>query len=153
MQYHLAQLNISRLVAPLDTPQLADFVAQLAPINALAEASAGFVWRLMDEAGNATNYNPFDDDMIIVNMSVWETLEDLKNFAYKSAHTLVMRDRAKWFEKAERPMVVLWWVPIGHEPSTDEAKAKLEHLRLYGETPAAFTFKRIFSPNQIPTSI
>jgi hypothetical protein len=141
-QKHLAQINISRLLAPLDSPQLADFVAQIDKINAIAEGSEGFVWRLKDENGNATELSPFEDDMIIVNMSVWESAETLKNYVFKSMHTEVMRNRNAWFEKIKMPMTVLWWVDIGHIPTVIEAKQRLENLQTNGESDEVFTFKR-----------
>ncbi len=143
VKYHLAQVNISRLLAPLDSPQLADFVAQLAPVNALAENSEGFVWRLKDDSGqSATDFRPFDDDMIIINMSVWESPEALKNYVFKSLHTEVMRNRNAWFEKMKGVSTVLWWVAIGHEPSLEEAKERLDSLEKNGESDYAFSFKK-----------
>lgn len=138
----LAQINISRLLAPLDSPQLADFVAQLDKINALAESSEGFVWRLKDEGGNATELRIFDDDMIIVNMSVWESAEALKNYVFKSMHTEVMRNRNAWFEKIKMPMTALWWVEVGHIPTVAEAEERLKSLRNEGESDYVFSFKR-----------
>jgi heme-degrading monooxygenase HmoA len=144
--HHLAQVNIARLLAPLDSPQLAGFVARLAEINALADRAPGFVWRLQTPEGNATELRPYDDDRIIVNMSVWETVESLHAFVYRSDHVAVMRQRRAWFEQMTDPFMVLWWVPVGHIPSVDEAKARLAHLRAHGESGAAFTFKRPFPP-------
>ncbi len=103
MNYHLAQINIGRLVAPLDDPKIAEFVAQLDPVNALADSAPGFVWRLQSDSGNATDIPYSDDPLVIVNMSVWESMEALRDFAYRSDHIRVFRDRAKWFEKAEKP--------------------------------------------------
>lgn len=143
---HLAQLNISRMFAPtIDHPIMADFVAQLDTINALAEQSDGFMWRLKGEGNDATSLRPFDDERIIVNMSVWESLEQLQAFVFRSPHTAVMRDRKKWFEKPERMMTVLWWVPVGHVPTVEEARAKLEHLNAYGPGPTAFTFREVWA--------
>ncbi len=142
--YHLAQLNIARMLAPLDTPQMADFMAGLPEINALAENTPGFVWRLMDDVGDATSIRPFDDDAIIVNMSVWESIEALYQYAYYSKHADFFRRRAEWFENRVVPMVVLWWIPAGHIPTVEEAKAKLLHLRTHGPTREAFTFKQQF---------
>src|SRR5690349_8758764 len=112
--YHLAQVNIGRLLAPLDTPQLAGFVSQLDQINALADASPGFVWRFMDDLGNATALRPYpDDDRIIFNMSVWESLDALMAYAYRSEHTAVMRRRREWFEPMKEAYMALWWIPAG----------------------------------------
>ena len=101
MTHHLAQINIARLVVPLDDPKIAEFVAQLEPINALADEASGFVWRLKSESGNATDIAYNDDPVFIVNISVWESIEALRTYAYKSDHARVFRDRAKWFEKME----------------------------------------------------
>lgn len=144
MKYHLAQINISPLKEPIDSLLLSDFVNQLDEINALAEAAPGFVWRLQGEDGNATAYQVFDNDMIIINMSVWESVESLRNYVYKTAHAEVMKQRNKWFDKLDQPQVVLWWVPAGHIPTPQEAKEKLAYLAQYGETKEAFTFKNIF---------
>jgi heme-degrading monooxygenase HmoA len=138
---HLAQLNISKLVAPLDSPQLVDFVANLDRINALAESSPGFVWRLTGDGNDATSLRPFPDPNVIVNMSVWESKEALAAFTYKSDHTAIVRRRREWFVAAEEAMVVLWHVPIGHQPSLEEARERLEHLRTHGPTAFAFTFR------------
>jgi hypothetical protein len=144
-RYHLAQVNIGRVRAPLDTPELADFVAALAPINALADASAGFVWRLQTEDGDATAIRAFDDESVMVNMSVWESLEALADFTYRSAHTAVMRRRREWFHHMD-VYLALWWVPAGHRPSVTEAQARLAHLAEHGPTPEAFTFRVPFPP-------
>jgi len=114
MNCHLAQINISRLSAPLDDPQIAGFVAQLEPINALADSAPGFVWRLKSDSGNATDIAYSDDPFVIVNMSVWKSIEKLREFAYRSDHVKVFRDRAKWFEKSAKPNYCLWWVAAGH---------------------------------------
>ena len=113
MTHHLAQVNIARLLAPIDDPRLADFVAQLDSINALAEQSPGFVWRLKTEAGNATDVVFNDDPFVIVNMSVWESVESLRDYTYSSKHIEVFRRRAEWFEKPAKPTYCLWWAPVG----------------------------------------
>lgn len=142
MKKHLAQLNISRIIPDtMEDPIMADFVAQLDTINALAESSKGFVWRLKDDENNATNFRPFDDDRIIVNMSVWESIEELMNFAFKSAHTLVMKDRNKWFEKFGKPATVLWYIDEGHIPTVQEARERLEFLQENGASEFAFDFR------------
>jgi uncharacterized protein DUF3291 len=144
MTHHLAQINISRLLAPLDDPRLADFVAQLAPVNAIADQSPGFVWRLQSALGNATDIAYSDDPFVIVNMSVWESLEALRNFTYRAHHLEVFRDRAKWFEKATQPNYCLWWIPIGHIPSVAEGRERLEHYQRHGSTPFSFWFSQPF---------
>lgn len=143
-KYHLAQINIARMLAPIDDPIMQDFVNQLPAINALAEQSPGYVWRLQSEAGDATSIKVYDDDMIIVNLTVWENLDALRHYVYKSAHSGVMRDRKRWFEKFEGPYYAMWWIPEGHIPTTEEAKQRLEHLRTHGETNYAFSFKKEF---------
>ncbi len=142
--HQLVQANVARLLAPLDSPQLADFVAALEPINELADRSPGFVWRLQTEDGDATSIRAFDDDMLIVNMSVWESAEALADFTYRSGHLAVMRRRREWFEAMAEAHLVLWWVPAGHIPDVDEAKQRLDLLRRTGPSPAAFTFRVMF---------
>ncbi len=141
----LAQVNIARLVAPIDSPTLAGFVERLDAINALAESSPGFVWRLQDDAGDATAIRPFDDEMMMINMSVWRSVEDLFEFVFRSDHSTVMRGRSQWFERLDERYQVLWWVPDGHRPTTTEAKERLGHLRAHGPTAHAFTFKERFA--------
>jgi hypothetical protein len=142
--WHIAQLNVGTTVAPLDSPELADFVAALDGINTLAEASPGFVWRLKSDSGNATDIRVGDDPNFIVNMSVWESVEALFGFVYRSVHTQVMGRRRDWFAKPDQAHQVLWWVPAGHHPSVEEALARLDHLRRHGSTAHAFTFKERF---------
>lgn len=144
---HLAQLNIARLLAPIDSPQIAEFVANLIPINTLAEQASGFVWRLKDDVGeSATSINAFDDDTLIVNMSVWESVDALKSFVYHTAHVHVMRMRNEWFEKHTKAYLVLWWIPEGHIPTVEEAKQRLNHLEQHGDSSRAFTFRKLFEP-------
>jgi hypothetical protein len=143
-RFHLAQVNIARMRAPLDDPLLAGFVARLDDVNALADSSAGFVWRLQTDAGDATALRAYDDDRILFNLSVWQTPEALRDFVYRSAHVEVMRQRKTWFERFDGAYYALWWVPAGHIPSIGEAKERLEHLRLHGETARAFSFAKLF---------
>lgn len=144
--YHLAQCNVARLRAPIDSPLLAEFVAALEPINELADGAPGFVWRLQTEDGDATSIRPFDDDMIMVNMSVWESLDALATFTYDADHRAVMRGRRQWFERPEEAYLVLWWVPAGTVPTVADAKSRLETLRARGPSPEAFTFRSPFAP-------
>lgn len=144
MNYHLAQINIGRLIAPLYDPKIAEFVAQLAPINAIADKAPGFVWRLQSESGNATDIAYNDDPSIMVNMSVWESLEALRDYAYKSDHMKVFRDRAKWFVKMDKPHYCLWWIPDGHIPAVAEGRERLEHCQTHGATPYSFWFSQEF---------
>ncbi|HLO28574.1 MAG TPA: DUF3291 domain-containing protein [Anaerolineales bacterium] len=143
-EHYIAQINIARMLAPITDPSMAAFVEQLPPINALAEGSPGFVWRLQSESGDATSIKVYDDDFIIINLTVWENVNALREFVYKSAHSGVLRDRKRWFEKFDGPYYTLWWVPVGHLPSAEEGKERLEYLREYGDTAYAFSFKKIF---------
>jgi hypothetical protein len=151
--FQLAQINIGRIRASLDDPRMRAFVERLADINALADRAPGFVWRLQTPAGDATYLRPYDDDRIIVNMSVWESVETLKDFVYRSAHAEVMKQRRDWFERFESNYLALWWVPTGHRPGIDEAKKRLAHLEAHGPTEYAFTFKTIFDPDEAFLSV
>jgi len=144
MQCHLAQLNVAKMLEPIDSPALAGFVDSLKPINALADKSPGFVWRLQEDEDESTANHSTEDDMLLVNLSVWESLDSLQNFVYESAHAPVMRKRRRWFEKHEAPSVVLWWVPTGHEPSVEEAFERLRILRADGPSSRPFTFAAPF---------
>ena len=142
--FHLAQVNIARLLAPLESPQLAGFVARLEEINTLAEQSPGFVWRMTDESGSDNTYlRPFDD-MTLVNLSVWEDVDSLFGYVYQSTHKELFAQRKGWFERLDQPHMALWWVPAGHQPSVDEARARLSHRQQHGDTPHAFSFKQRF---------
>lgn len=147
--YELAQLNIATAIEPLDTPRMADFVANLDRINALAEGSPGFVWRLQTEEGDATALRPMGDE-VLVNMSVWRDVESLNHYVYGTAHVEIMRRRKEWFHRMKDAYVVLWWVRKGHRPSVQEAIAKLEHLRQHGPTEAAFSFRHAFPAPDAP---
>ena len=144
-EFHLAQLNIAQMKYPLDDPAMADFVARLDDINALADAAPGFVWRLQTEDGDATAIDFFGSDAL-VNMSVWQDIDSLHNYVYRTAHTEVMALRKQWFERMTEAYQVLWWVAAGQVPSLEEASARLERLRTDGPTAQAFTFKRAFEP-------
>jgi hypothetical protein len=149
---HLAQLNVGRLRAPMDDPMIDDFRENLDPINALAEASPGFVWRLQDEAGNATGIKPYGDDLEIVNLSVWESVDALADFTYRTGHTAFLRRRREFFEAPAQPILCLWWIPEGTTPTVEDAIARLDHLREHGPTPTAFTFRHRFEPGAaLPT--
>ena len=141
---HLAQVNVALPIEPLDSARLADFVAALAPINALADTSPGFVWRLMGESGDATGMRGLGDERLIVNLSTWVSLEALADYVFKSAHAGVMRERRRWFVPMKEAYSVLWWVPAGHRPTVAEAGERLTYLRVHGPTPFAFTFKQSF---------
>jgi hypothetical protein len=152
MPDQLAQLNIARLLAPLDSPQLADFVAQLDEVNAIADAAPGFVWRLQDASGNATAIDATSmqvgadppGDGVIVNLSVWESVEALRSYVFGAGHVEVLRRRREWFAPMASAYVVLWWVPSGHRPTLEEAHARLELLDASGPTQDAFTLRTPF---------
>jgi heme-degrading monooxygenase HmoA len=142
--HHLAQVNVATLLAPLDSPELAGFVAQLEPINALADAAPGFVWRLQTDAGDATAIRPYDDDRVMVNMSVWTSVAALKTFVHGPEHRAYLARRREWFERMHEAIVALWWVEAGHRPTVAEAKDRLALLDRVGPSPAAFTFRTAF---------
>ena len=145
---HIAQVNIARMKAPLDDPAMAGFIARLDELNALADRSPGFVWRLQTAEGNATYLRPFNDERIIVNMSVWETIEQLQEYVYRTGHAEVFRQRYSWFERFPAAYLALWWALVGHIPGIEEAKERLAHLEKHGPTPFAFTFKSRFQPGE-----
>ena len=139
--HHIAQLNVGHVLHPLDDARMGDFTGNLDRINALAEASPGFVWRLKDDSGNATNIKVSADPHFIVNLSVWETIEALFDFVYRTAHTPIMVRRREWFRKPAAPFQVLWWIPAGTTPTAAEAMDRLARLAAHGPSAAAFTFK------------
>lgn len=146
-QFHLAQYNIARGVAPLDDPLLSGFVAQLDAVNAEAEASPGFVWRLKGDGGASSSYvRAYPDPNMLINLTVWDSIEALHNYTYRSNHADVYRQRKQWFVPSPDASFVLWWVPAGHIPTVEEGKERLEHLQEHGPTPVAFTFRRSFPP-------
>ena len=144
---HVAQLNVGRLRAPIDDAMIDDFRNNLDPINALAEASPGYVWRLQDDAGNATNIKVFDDELEIINLTVWESIDALADFTYRSGHVEFLRRRREFFEAPSEPILCLWWIPAGSIPTVEDALARLAHLRAHGPTPTAFTFRHRFEPD------
>jgi hypothetical protein len=151
VDYVLAQVNIGRLRAPLDSPQLADFVAALDPVNAAADAAPGFVWRLQTEDGNATSVRAFEWDQagsagVIVNMSVWETPEALAAFVYSDTHRPVLAQRRQWFERMTEAYTALWWIPRGTVPTPADAEDRVRRLRAHGPAADAFTLRVLFPP-------
>ncbi len=152
MDYVLAQVNIGRLVAPLDSPRLAGFVGALDSVNAVADGAPGFIWRLQTEDGNATAIRVFEEDAegadggILVNMSVWESVEALAAYVYGPAHVAVLRRRREWFERMKDAFTALWWIPRGHIPGTREAEDRIRHLREHGPSPHAFSLREHFPP-------
>jgi len=147
--YHIAQINIGRAKGPVEDPMMAGFMTRLDDLNALADRSPGFVWRLQTLEGNATYFRPYEhDDRILLNMSVWETIDALRHYVYKTAHAEMLRHREEWFERFAGIYLALWWVPVGHIPGIDEAKKRLAHLDQYGPTQFAFTFKTMVQPDE-----
>jgi len=145
--WHLAQINIARAVASIDDLMMAEFVAQLDAINAVADESPGFVWRLQSESGNATDIQAYADPRVIINMSVWETAEALFDYVYKSDHLSVLRRRKDWFQRSHRPSTALWWIEAGRTPDVEDGVFRLDHLVEHGPTARAFTFKERFPPH------
>ncbi|MGH8791892.1 MAG: DUF3291 domain-containing protein [Stackebrandtia sp.] len=144
--YELAQVNIARMRAPLDTPLMSGFVDQLEPVNAVADAAEGFVWRLQTEDGDATAYRVFDDEWLMVNMSVWTSPQTLTAYVYGPEHRAVLRGRRQWFHQLSQAVTALWWVEAGHRPTVSEAEEKLTLLRDNGPTAEAFTLRTTFPP-------
>ena len=140
--YYLAQMNIAKARDTMDSDTMKGFVDRLDEINALADNSVGFVWRLQTEEGDSTSIQAFNDPDMLVNMSVWEDINSLKNYVYKTVHVELIRDREAWFHKIEESHQVLWWVPQGYTPSVEEGKSKLLHLQENGPSAEAFTFAR-----------
>ena len=152
--YELAQVNISRLKAPLDSPQLKDFVDALDPVNAVADDADGFVWRLQSDSGNATDTSVFGDDWLIINLSVWRDTNALTAFMYQGQHRELLTRRNEWFERIQEAMTALWWVPAGHRPTVAEAEERLLRLREQGATAYAFTLRTSFPAGEAaPTAL
>ena len=139
--FHLAQVNIARARAPLPDPVMAEFVASIERVNARADVAPGFVWRWSDPPGSSIGAELFGDTLILVNLSVWESIESLRDFVYTATHLEPLRRRSEWFTKMETPHLALWWVPAGHEPTILEARERLQHLTTHGDSPMAFTFR------------
>ncbi|MDH3301803.1 MAG: DUF3291 domain-containing protein [Acidimicrobiia bacterium] len=145
--FHLAQFNVARAKGPTDGPVMTEFMANLDRINAVADASPGFVWRLQTEDGTATSIRAFDDPDMLLNLSVWEDFESLHHYVYKTDHVDYVRRRSEWFEPVEGlPVTVMWWVPAGSVPTVEESIERLHHLADKGPTAQAFSFRRRFAP-------
>ncbi|MEJ2407984.1 MAG: DUF3291 domain-containing protein [Novosphingobium sp.] len=142
--WHLAQINIARLVAPEGDPRVQPFFDALERVNALADQSTGFIWRLQDESGRATDVRATPDPRLIVNMSVWADADSLFEFVYRSAHTPVMARRREYFERFDGVYQALWWIPAGTTPSVSDGLSRLWLLERYGPCPQTFTFKARF---------
>jgi Domain of unknown function (DUF3291) len=145
--YHIAQLNIAKMNVELDDPIMKDFVDNLDKVNGIADDSPGFVWRLKTEEGDATELRVFEDNMLLVNMSVWESIEALEAFVYDSFHVEILKRKKEWFKKFGGLHQVLWWVQPGSIPDIEEAKARLKYLQEHGESEVAFSFRRSFLPS------
>ncbi|MBC3767129.1 DUF3291 domain-containing protein [Neptunicella marina] len=143
---HLAQLNLAKAKYSLDAPEIADFVNNLDIINALAESSEGFIWRLKDESGDATAIDVMNDPDMLVNMSVWKSVETLKDFMFRTHHKDFMARKKEWFHPMLEANYVLCWIAPEHTPTVEEAIERLTHLRANGESPYAFSFRRVFQP-------
>ena len=144
--FHLATSNVARMRGAYDDPIMAGFVARLDPLNALADSSPGFVWRYVTPEGDSTEAEVFEDDLVLFNMSVWESIETLEQYVYHSDHVKAVQQRAQWFEKSTRAPMVMWWIEAGHVPTVQEAKARFDRLWSQGPSPDAFTFR-----NRYPT--
>ncbi len=140
---HVAQLNIGRFRYPTDDPRMAGFMANLDRVNALAERSEGFVWRLKDESNNATAIRPPSDPTMAVNLSVWENVEALERFVWATVHKQFYNRKGEWFEKAALTHFVMWSIEEGHIPDLEEAMGRLEHLRSHGESDFAFGWEHL----------
>ena len=141
--HHLAELNIGRLRYPYGDPRAADFFNNLNRINALAERSEGFVWRLKDESGNATGITPFDDPTIIPNLSVWKGPEALEKFVWQTVHKKFYHRKGEWFQPMSEAHFVMWWIEEGHIPTPAEALERLQHLREHGPSDYAFGWESL----------
>lgn len=142
---HIAQLNIARALHAMDAPEMREFVDAIEAVNQVADSSPGFVWRFQDEPGNAPGLSTFDDPHLLINLSVWETVEQLRDFMFNSLHLDYLKRKKAWFEKLPEASFVMWWVAEGHVPTLQEAQQRLEQLRREGETASAFSFRSIFS--------
>ncbi len=140
---HLAELNVARAVDDLTSPRLAGFVAALDRVNALADRSKGFVWRLEDATGNATGFSLDDDPRLIINLSIWESADDLAAFTFKTVHRRIFDRRADWFEPPTEAHLVMWWVAAGHRPRLKEAAERLADLRDNGPSERAFGWANV----------
>jgi heme-degrading monooxygenase HmoA len=135
-KHHLAQVNIARARYALDDARMEGFVSRLKEINTLAESSPGFVWRYKEDVDAG--------DSVVFNLSVWESVDALREFSYGSAHKELFRSRHQWFERMEMPSLAMWWIKAGVLPTPDNAKARLNYIRDFGETDFAFTFRNLF---------
>jgi hypothetical protein len=148
MTYHLAEVNIGRILGPMDSPVMEEFSANLNRINALAEGSEGFIWRLKDDSNNASSIPVTEDRFLILNLSVWRNIDDLFAYTYRTAHAEYVRRRAEWFERLKEMHMAFWYIPAGHIPTVEEAMDRIARIREQGPSPYAFSFKRRFTPDE-----
>lgn len=148
----LAQINIARMKAPMDHPRMKGFLDLIDRVNAIADASTGFVWRLQSDEGDATALRVFDDPLILINMSVWKSVDALHDFVYRSDHLAPFRERQRWFDSKPEPHMAMWWIPADHRPTAEEGRDRLDHLGRIGPTADAFTFARRYSPAGEPVA-
>ena len=144
--YQLAQINVARMKGvSIEDPIMQEFVANLDRVNQLAESSEGFVWRLKDESNNASGFNPFDDEQVIINISVWSTIETLEKFTYKTFHTDFLIRRKEWFNKYGKAHFAQWWIKKGNLPTIEQAIERLDYIQRHGPSERAFNFKKRFT--------
>ena len=149
---HLAQANVARFRAPLDSPIMKEFTDFLEPVNKLAEESPGFVWRLTDSEGRSASYieSPFKDELTAINISIWENYESLSQFVYTTVHSYFLRNKKKWFDLSGHSQFIMWWIPKGELPTLEMVKQKLEYQEKHGDTPQAFSIKQLFDAHGNP---
>ncbi|MBD2071175.1 DUF3291 domain-containing protein [Leptolyngbya sp. FACHB-671] len=153
-QHHLAQINIALMKAPLNDPIMTEFATALDQVNAIADQSPGFVWRLQSSSGNATQIRAYPDPKMLINLSVWQSVNQLKTYVYQSLHSEFFVRRRQWFEKYQGEHFAMWWVPAGHLPTVEEGKARLEYLSQHGDSATAFTFAKPFPcPTERPNPV
>ena len=144
-KYQIAEINIARMKGiNIKDPVMKEFVDNLDRVNTVAESSEGFVWRLKDESNNATNINPYDDEQVIINISVWQSIEALENYMYKTLHVGFLKRRKEWFQSYGKVYTAMWWIPAGQFPTLQQAVDNLDYLQKNGATEKVFDFKRKF---------
>jgi len=146
-EYQIAEINVARMRGVnINDPIMKEFVDNLDKVNALAESSKGFIWRLKDESNNATNLNPFNDEQVIINISVWQSIETLENFIYKTFHTEFLKRRKEWFQSYGKAYTAMWWTPKGQYPAIQEAIEKLDYYQKNGPSELVFDFRNKYLP-------
>ena len=146
-KYQLAQINISRMIGVnINDPIMKEFVDNLDKVNNLAEHSEGFVWRLKDENNDATSFNPYNDEQVIINISVWESIASLETFVFKTLHTDFLKRRKEWFQKFGKVSTAMWWISEGDFPSVENAVELLDYLQKNGPSQKVFNFRNKYAP-------